>query len=107
MKINKLDNTTKKTLKVAAATATFVLPAAYMTKRHVDMYDKNDKLNRQKMFNKMIGFLGGVGASILLIHSKTAQKDTLMHAGKILLAAVLPFVGLFGAKAINKNLGQD
>ena len=112
MKITKVSNTTNTILKTAGIAACCVVPAAYMTKFHMDLYNKNDTKNRVRIRNKMIGFLGGVGISSLLIHKRikigsrvflNSVNKPVKHTFKIIGALIAPFVGLEGAKWINKK----
>ena len=114
MKIsNKISNeTTRKIIKGSAIAASTVVPAAYMTKFHIDLYNKNDKKRRARMANKMIGFFSGVGLSALLVHKNTkiakaisvSKKKTLNDAVRIGIAFVAPFFGLEAAKKINRMI---
>ena len=101
-----LNNASKRILKAGAITATCIIPAAYMTKLHVDMFKRDDKQNRAIMGNKMLGFFSGVALSVLLIHKrvKPSQNSFLLQTGKIILAGIAPFAGLELAKKINKKL---
>ena len=108
-----LNNTSKKLLKVGAIAATAIIPAAYMTKFHVDMFKKDDKQNRAIMKNKMIGFFSGIGLSILLVHRRVkignftmldSKNSFFKQAAKIIAAGIAPFAGLEIAKVINNKL---
>ena len=111
-----LSNVSKKMLKAGAITATAIIPAAYMTKFHVDMFKKDDKQNRTIMKNKMIGFFAGIGLSVLLVHRRVkvgnfialdSKNNVFKQASKVILAGIAPFAGLEIAKAINKKLYPD
>jgi hypothetical protein len=92
-----------KYIKPAAIAVCFALPAVYITKFHVDMFDKKDKPNRQMMLNSMVGFFIGVGASVLGAHKKLSKNKDLNLGLKIAIAAIAPIAGLKIAKQINKN----
>lgn len=95
----------KKMLRTALVTAAFVVPAAYVTYKHVDMYAKDDKKNRAKMLNKMLGFFAGVAVSVGLAHQKfkSSENKNLKEAAKILGVLAAPFVGLGVAKQVNNE----
>lgn len=86
-------------------TTAFVVPAVYVTLKHIDMYPKEDTKNRAKMRNSMLGFFAGVAGSVLLAHQKFKASDTkdLKEAAKIAGVVLAPFVGLGAAKVINKE----
>ena len=109
-------NTSRKMLKVGAIAASAIIPAAYMTKLHVDMFKKDDKQNRVMMGNRMLGFFTGIGLSALLIHRRVkignfialdSKNNIFYQASKIVLAAIAPFAGLEVAEIINKKLYPD
>jgi hypothetical protein len=108
MKVNKTTSTQpNKQLKKAALAVGFAVPAVLITKLHVDMFDKKDKPNRQMMLNRMVGFLGGVGISVLAAHKKIAAEKHMDLAAKITVAAIAPMAGLWAAKRINKQIFPD
>lgn len=96
-----------KYLKPAAIAVGFALPAVYITKFHLDMFDKKDKPNRKMMLNSMVGFFIGVGASVVTAHKKLAKNKDLNLAIKITTAAIAPIIGLKIAKQINKSQYPD
>lgn len=97
----------KNIIKAGAISASAIIPAAYMTKLHIDMFKKEDKQNRAIMRNKMLGFFAGVGLSVFLVHKRLKINNISNQAGKIILAAISPFAGIELAKAINKELYPD
>jgi len=115
-KVEPLNSTSRKMLKVGAIAVAAVIPAAYMTKLHVDMFKKGDEQNRAIMRNKMLGFFTGIGLSVLLVHKRVkignfvvldSKNDVLKQAVKIILAGIAPFTGLEVAKRINKKIYPD
>jgi len=95
----------KKTVNTVLMGAAFVVPAVFVTQKHVDMYSKNDKENRGKMRNKMLGFFVGVGVSVALAHQKikSSENKNLKEAAKILGVFAAPFLGLEVSKQINNQ----
>ena len=94
---NKIPN--KKLLTVLAVS----IPAVYVTKLHLDMYPQEDKVSRQRMLNKMGGFLGGFGVGILAPHKSIKTTSNIIKIGAIALAATAPVIGLRSAKFINEK----
>lgn len=115
-KVRDSNNISKNAIKISAITASAVVPAAYMTQMHIDLFKKSDKPNRSMMRNKMLGFFSGVGLSALLVHKRVKlgnitivdSKNRISNqAIKIIIAAIAPFAGLELAKRINKKLYPD
>lgn len=111
MNIKGVSKTQRKILKTSAIVATAIIPAAYMTKFHVDMFSKEDTKNRKILRNKMLGFFAGIGASVLLVHKNIKLgKNVILNknpkptvqALRIILAGIAPFAGLEISKFINK-----
>ena len=112
-KVESLNSTSRKMLKVGAIVATAIIPAAYMTQLHVDMFKKEDKQNRAIMRNKMLGFFVGIGLSVLLVHKRVkigqstvldSKSNTFKNAAKMIAAGIVPFAGLKIAKIVNEKL---
>lgn len=113
VKAKSSNNTSRYLLKAGAVSASVIIPAVYMTKFHMDMFEKDDKQNRAIMRNKMIGFLAGTSLSAMLVHKMIrignvrifdSKNNNVIQALKIGLAAAAPFVGLETAKKINKAI---
>lgn len=116
LEIKPLNNISKKMLLGGAIATAAVIPAAYMTKLHIDMFKKDDGQNRKIMRNKMLGFFAGIGLSVMLVHKRLkignftildSKNSPFKQTVKIILAGIAPFAGLEVAKKINKKLYPD
>lgn len=86
----------------AAVVATVAVPAVFTTKFHVDMFDKTQPVQRQKMKNKMIGFWSGFSLGAIAIH-KALRKSNGAKIASVIFATASSWLGLETAKFYNKN----
>lgn len=92
----------RKVVKYTVPAVTVGAPAVYMIHFHDKFYSKTE--GRVKMFNKQLGFWGGMSAGLYLIHRNLRKFKTnkKLFALCATVMAFAPYLGVQLAKLANK-----
>lgn len=91
-------------VKYGVPAVTIGVPAAYMIHFHDQFYTKRE--NRIKMFNKQLGFWGGLSAGLYVIHKNLRKFKTnkILFAASAAFMAIAPYLGVQAGKLVNQLL---
>lgn len=103
--------TNRQIFKTAAIAGTCIVPAVYITKKHMDFYPKEQHAQRASMRNRMIGFFAGMVPGLLMVHKAAKSnlkqtKNMVLGIGGAVASAVGAKVGLEIARSLSKKPSQ-